>query len=55
LLGATKVTFNGRPAVITKDSAGKIKVVVPSGATTGRVKVITSGGSASSTSSFTVT
>jgi hypothetical protein len=55
LLGATKVTFNGKPAIITKDTAGKIKVVVPPGATTGRVQVSTAGGSAKSASSFTVT
>ena len=41
LSGATKVTFNGKPATISSDASTKIKVKVPSGATTGKIKVTT--------------
>jgi hypothetical protein len=55
LSGATKVTFNGKAATITSDTATKIKVKVPSGATTGKIQVTTPGGKVKSTSNFTVT
>ena len=55
LSGATKVTFNGTVATITKDTATKIKVKVPSGATTGKITVTTTGGTVTSTSKFKVT
>ena len=55
LSGATKVTFNGLKGTITSDSATKIEVKVPSGATTGKIKVVTPGGQSKSTTSFTVT
>ena len=56
LEGATSVTFNGVPAAnIRRDSASKIKVVVPVEATTGPIAVTTPGGTATSTSDFTVT
>lgn len=53
--GATKVTFNGTAATITRDTATNVKVTVPSGATTGRIKVVTDGGKVESATSFTVT
>jgi YVTN family beta-propeller protein len=55
LSGATKVTFNGVKGTITKDTATKIKVKVPSGATTGKIKVVTPGGRAKTATAFTVT
>jgi hypothetical protein len=55
LAGATSVTFNGTPAAISKDTANKITVKVPSGATTGKISVTTSAGTAKSASKFTVT
>jgi IPT/TIG domain len=54
LAGATKVAFNGKAATITKDSATKIIVKVPSGATTGKIKVTTPEGSVKSATKFTV-
>src|SRR5207237_10537051 len=44
LNSATKVTFNGAATTITQDTATNVKVTVPSGATTGRIKVVTDGG-----------
>ena len=55
LSGVTVVTFNGSEATITKDTATKIKVTVPTGATTGKINVTTPGGSAKSASTFTIT
>jgi hypothetical protein len=55
LAGATKVTFNGVKGTITSDSATKIKVKVPSGATTGKIKVVGPSGKATSATAFTVT
>jgi virginiamycin B lyase len=55
LEAATSVTINGIPAPITKDSATTIKVTVPSGATTGKIKVKTASGGATSPTVFTVT
>jgi plastocyanin len=55
LSGATHVTFNGTSATITSDSATKIVVKVPTGATTGHLAVTTSGGTAMSSKVFTVT
>jgi hypothetical protein len=51
LTGAT-VTFNGKKAKLSSDSATKILTKVPTGATSGPVKVTTSGGTSSLT--FTV-
>jgi hypothetical protein len=53
--GATKVTFNGTAATITQDTATNVKVTVPSGATTGRIRVVTDGGRVESATNFTVT
>jgi hypothetical protein len=55
LSGAAKVTFNGKAATITSDTATKIKVKVPSGATTGKIQVTTPDGKVKSTTNFTVT
>jgi uncharacterized protein (TIGR03437 family) len=55
LLGATKVTVNGVSATITKDTATRIKIVVPAGATTGKIKVVVPLGKVSTAAVFTVT
>jgi hypothetical protein len=55
LSGATKVTFNGVKGTITSDTATKIKVKVPSGATTGKIKVVTPDGKVKTATAFTVT
>jgi uncharacterized repeat protein (TIGR03803 family) len=54
LTGATSVTFNGTPAVITVATGSLIKTTVPSGATTGRVEVVTPGGTLNSNVPFRV-
>jgi IPT/TIG domain len=53
--GATSVKFNGVSATFIVNSATKITATVPTGATTGTVSVTTPGGTATSTSNFTVT
>ena len=54
--GATKVSFGGKNAtVFTVNSGTQITVTVPSGAVTGKIKVTTTGGLATSTGTFTVT
>jgi plastocyanin len=55
LLHARRVTFNGTVAVISSDTATKIVTKVPTGASTGRIAVTTTGGTATSASAFTVT
>ena len=55
LEGATSVTFNGMSATITKDTASKLKVKVPAGATKGPITVTTPDGSAASAKKFKVT
>jgi virginiamycin B lyase len=52
--GATSVTFNGVTAAFVTNSDTKITATVPTGATTGKIKVTTTGGSATSAASFTV-
>lgn len=54
LTGATKVTFNGVPAAFTVVSGTEIKVIVPTGATTGTVEVVTPGGRLKSDAIFQV-
>ena len=54
LTQATKVTFNGTSATFVVNSDKQITATVPTGATTGKIAVTTKGGSASSTTSFTV-
>src|SRR5439155_716123 len=51
---ASAVLFNGTSASFTVNSATSIAATVPTGATTGPISVTTSGGTASSASSFTV-
>jgi uncharacterized repeat protein (TIGR03803 family) len=54
LTGATGVSFNGTAATFTVVSGSEIKTTVPAGATTGKVKVATSGGTFSSNVAFRV-
>ncbi len=54
LTQATKVTFNGTSATFTVNSDTQITTTVPTGATTGKIAVTTKGGTASTTTSFTV-
>jgi uncharacterized protein (TIGR03437 family) len=49
------VAFNGVGATFTVDSDTQITAVVPAGATTGKIKVTTGGGPASSATNFQVT
>jgi uncharacterized repeat protein (TIGR03803 family) len=54
LTGATSVTFNGTPATFTVTSGSEITTTVPTGATTGKVKVTISGHTLSSNVNFRV-
>jgi hypothetical protein len=54
--GATSVSFNNvNAATFTVNSATQITATVPAGATTGRVRVVTTGGTGTSATDFTVT
>ena len=54
--GATKVTFGGVKAVtFSVDTDSQITATVPTGALTGKIAVTTPGGTATSTTDFTVT
>jgi IPT/TIG domain-containing protein len=53
--GATSVTFNNVAASFTVNSATRITATVPSGATTGRIRVSRPGGTATSATNFIVT
>jgi hypothetical protein len=55
LTGASKVTFGGVSATFTVNSGTTITATVPSGAVTGKIKVTTKGGTATSSGTFTVT
>ena len=55
LAGATEVAFNGVTGTLTKDTARKIKVKVPAGATTGKIEIVTPKGHARTATVFTVT
>ena len=56
LSGATSVTFNLAPASsFTVDSGTQIRATVPPGASTGRIRVTTASGTATSATDFTVT
>ncbi len=52
--GAKTVTFGGVKATFTVVSGTQINTTVPSGAVTGKIKVTTAGGSATSSGTFTV-
>ena len=52
--GATTVSFNGVPAASVSAAPTQISVTVPAGATSGRISVGTSGGTATSGADFTV-
>jgi hypothetical protein len=52
--GGTTVTFNGVAATGVSAAPTQISVTVPAGATSGRVRVATAGGSATSSSDFIV-
>ncbi len=55
LTGATAVNFNGTSATFTANSAGtSVTATVPNGATNGPISVTTPGGTATSTTNFTV-
>ncbi len=54
LTQTTKVTFNKVSATFTVNSDTQITATVPATATTGKIAITTKGGSASSTTSFTV-
>ena len=53
--GANGVTFNGRPATFTAISGTQISASVPAGAATGKIRVTTPLGSATSSTDFNVT
>ena len=52
--GTSAVRFNGASATFTLVSAGQVKAVVPSGATTGPITLTTPAGTATSPMAFTV-
>jgi uncharacterized repeat protein (TIGR03803 family) len=54
LKGATSVTFNGKPATILKEAPTVIYAEVPTGATTGKIKVVTTSGTLTSNVAFEV-
>jgi hypothetical protein len=54
LTGATSVNFNGKLATFTVVSSSEITTTVPAGATTGKVQVVTPGGTLLSNVSFRV-
>src|SRR5207245_1991737 len=54
LTGTTDVSFNGTPATFNVVSGSEIKTAVPTGATTGKITVITPGGTLSSNLDFRV-
>lgn len=54
LAGVTSVTFNGIPAAkLNANTASSLRVIVPTGATTGKITVTTAAGTATSTDNFT--
>jgi uncharacterized repeat protein (TIGR03803 family) len=56
LTGATTVTFGGvKATVFTVNSGTQVTATVPAGALTGKIKITTAGGTATSSGTFTVT
>ncbi len=55
LIGATSVAFNGITASFSAGTSTRMSATVPSAATSGRITVTTPGGTATSSSDFTVT
>jgi len=55
LTGATAVKFNGTAAAYTVNSDSQITAAVPTGATTGPIAVTTGGGTATSSTNYSVT
>jgi uncharacterized protein (TIGR03437 family) len=55
LTGATSVTFNGTTATFHVVSSSEITTTVPTGASTGKVKVVTPHGTLTSNVNFRVT
>jgi uncharacterized repeat protein (TIGR03803 family) len=55
LMGSSSVKFNGKAATFTVESDTEIKATVPSGATTGKVSVVTATGTLNSSPQFVVT
>ncbi len=53
--GTTAVKFNSTTTTFTTNSANQITASAPSGATTGKIYVVTPSGTAASTSNFTMT
>jgi len=53
--GATDVQFNGISATFTIDDDSQIRAVVPEGATTGPISIVTPDGTATSADAFTAT
>jgi len=53
-VGTTKVSFHGTAAAFTVKSTNTVTATVPTGATSGPITVTNGGGSATSTTSFTV-
>ncbi len=54
LTQTSKVTFNGKSATFTVNSDTQVTATVPTGATTGKIVITTPGGTATSSTSFTV-
>jgi uncharacterized repeat protein (TIGR03803 family) len=54
LTGASSVTFNGVPAAFAVPESSVITTTVPAGATTGKIEVVTPGGTLTSNASFIV-
>jgi hypothetical protein len=55
LAGATRVAFNGTPAIIVSDTATKVVATVPAGATRGHISITTRAGTATSSGTFSPT
>jgi hypothetical protein len=55
LTQTSRVTIGGDAASFTVNSDKEVTVTVPTGANTGKIVIVTSGGTATSATSFTVT